>query len=239
MKDKNSYLYTENAESLQIPYKEYVALVEKFKEGRRYRAIKEQVLADLAGVLGDRPQARPKEASLQKPEPAKTITKSSVKEPKPEVKKKVEKALATPAVTKEKLSKVDVPPIKKDIAAHFNKVDGSGRLFNVFKQYYTCINEACGGTVRVTLKDGICSFWNYDEWEEFAYVDVFDGCLRIGVAPRYTEQLESLDLCEVPRLLASRHSLVCVQVDDLNQPMLDTLVAAFSAVGVDNVGAAK
>ncbi len=245
MNDKGNHLYTDNTETLQISYKEYVALVEKSKEGQRCRAIKEQVLADLAGVLGDRPEVRPKEVPPQKPEPAKTTPEPTAKEPEPEVGKKVDetdgKAPAAPAATKEKPPKVDVPPIKRDIAEHFNKVDGSGRLLNVFKQYYTCVNEVCGGTVRVTIKDGICSFWNYDEWEEFAYVDVFDGCLRIAVDPRYTEQLESLDLCEVSRLLASRHSLVCVQVDDLNQTMLDILVAAFNEVGViaDKVGVAK
>lgn len=245
MNDKNNYLYTESAETLQISYTEYEDLVEKAKESQRCRAIKEQVLADLAGVLGNCSVARPKEVPLQKPKPAKTIVKPAVKEPEPKVEMKVdetvEEAPAAPAATMAKQPKVDVPPIKKDIAEHFNRVDGSSRLFNVFKQYYTCINESCGGTVRVTIKDGICSFWNYDQWEEFAFVDIFDERLRIGVAPCYTEQLKSLDLCEVPRLLASRRSLVCVQVDNLNQTMLDILITAFSEVGmnVDKAGAVK
>ena len=63
-------------------------------------------------------------------------------------------------------------------------------------------------------------------------MDIIDGSLRIGVNARYTKQLESLALCEVPRLLASRHSLVCVQADDLNQTLLSTLVTAFNEVGV-------
>lgn len=127
---------------------------------------------------------------------------------------------------------VEVPPIKKDIAAHFNKHDDSGRLFSVFKQYYACLNDACGGTVRVTMKDGFCSLWNYDEWEEFSFVDIFEGQLRIALDPRYTKALQSLNLCEVPRLLSSRRNLVCVQVDGLNNTMLNVLVKAFEEVGL-------
>ena len=86
--------------------------------------------------------------------------------------------------------------------------------------------------VRVTMKDGFCSLWNYDEWEEFAYVDIFEGQLRIAVDPRYTDALSSLNLCEVPRLLSSRHNLICVQVDDLNNTVLQVLVKAFEEVGL-------
>ncbi len=139
---------------------------------------------------------------------------------------------AAPVQKNAKQTQGEVPPIKKDVAEHFNKVDSSGRLFNIFKQYYTCMNDSCDGPVRVTIKDGICSIWNYDEWEEFAFVDVFDGRLRIGVQARYLTWLEALHLCEVPRLLTSRYNLICVQVDDLNQTVLDTLIMAFSELGV-------
>lgn len=126
----------------------------------------------------------------------------------------------------------EIPPVKDKIAEHFNKLDESGRLFNVFKQYYTCLNESCGGTVRVTMKDGFCSLWNYDEWEEFAFVDIFEGLLRIAIDPRYTDALKSLSLCEVPRLISSRRNVICVQVDDLNNIVLDVLTKAFNEVGM-------
>jgi len=138
----------------------------------------------------------------------------------------------TPAVQARASFNADnLPPIKDDIAEHFNKMDDSGRIYNVFTQYYTCLNKGCGGTVRVTMKDGFCSFWNYDAWEEFAFVDVFENELRIAVDPRYTDALKALQLCEVPRLLSSRRNLICVKVDDLNQNILDVLVKAFDEVG--------
>ncbi len=126
----------------------------------------------------------------------------------------------------------EVPPIKQGIIDHFNKLDESGRLFNVFKQYYTYLNEMCGGTVRVTMKDGFCSFWNYDEWEEFAFVDIFEGQLRVAVDPSYTDALKSLSLCEVPRLISNRRNVICVQIGDLNNVVLDVLAKAFSEVGM-------
>jgi hypothetical protein len=204
------------------------------------------VIANLSAVSGG------KAPHLKEQAPAKTVKPVAATQPKPVAKapepksepESVAKKPAPVAAPKAKPASApaaksaapasapvgNVPPIKKDIAAHFNKVDASGRLFNVFKQYYTCLNDACGGTVRVTIKDGICSIWNYDEWEEFAYVDIFDSRLRIGVNPHYTEQLKSLDLCEVPRLLARRHNLICVQADDLNQIILDVLITAFNEV---------
>ena len=81
-------------------------------------------------------------------------------------------------------------------------------------------------------KDGFCSLWNYDEWEEFAFIDIHEGQLRIAVDPRYTDSMSSLNLCEVPRLLSSRHNLICVQVDGLNNTMLQVLVKAFEEVGL-------
>ena len=86
--------------------------------------------------------------------------------------------------------------------------------------------------MRVTLKDGICSLWNYDEWEEFAFVDIFEGNLRFAVDPRYTEALSALRICEVPQLLSRRRKVVCVQVDDLNTTLLAILVKAFDEVGL-------
>lgn len=126
----------------------------------------------------------------------------------------------------------EVPPIKGEISDHFNRYDESGRLFSIFKQYYTCLNESCGGTVRVTMKDGFCSLWNYDEWEEFAYVDIHEGQLRIAVHPRYTDELKPLNLCEVPRLISSRHNVICVLVGDLNTTVLNVLTRAFAEVGM-------
>ncbi|MCK4564021.1 MAG: hypothetical protein KAU94_05055 [Verrucomicrobia bacterium] len=245
MKDKNNHLYTENTKMLQIPYKEYVALVEKAAEGQRCREIKDQVLAGLAASLGEPRPALPKESQPARPQKEETAEEEAMlpptekvsveySAPEPDTSLETEKKEepVAPAAKQAKQPMGEEPPIKKDIAEHFNRVDGSGRLLNIFKQYYTCMNGSCGGTVRVTIKDGICSIWNYDEWEEFAFVDVFDGRLRIGVNPRYTEQLKSLDLCAVPRLLASRHNLICVQVDDLNQAVLDTLIEAFNQVGM-------
>jgi hypothetical protein len=139
-------------------------------------------------------------------------------------------AQATPVNGRADIS--EVPPIKNEITEHFNKLDESGRLFNVFKQYYTCLNEACGGTVRVTMKDGFCSLWNYDEWEEFAFVDIFEGLLRISIDPRYTDALKSLSLCEAPRLISNRRNVICVQIDDLNNTVLEVLTRAFSEVGM-------
>ena len=126
----------------------------------------------------------------------------------------------------------EVPPIKQEIAEHFNKCDESGRIFNIFKQYYTCLNESCGGTVRVTMKDGFCSLWNYDEWEEFAWVDIYEDLLRIAIDPRYTDALKSLSLCEAPRLISTRRNVICVQVGDLNNTVLEVLAKAFSEVGM-------
>jgi len=249
MKDKKNYLYTENAQALQMPYADYETLVKQASEGVRLRELRKKVIADLSAVGGGKAPLLKEQAPAKAVKPVVSAQPKPVAkppEPKPEpIQESVPVAAKpTPAAPKEKptpapavkraapasASVGNVPPIKKDIAAHFNKVDASGRLFNVFKQYYTCLNDACGGTVRVTIKDGICSIWNYDEWEEFAYVDIFDSRLRIGVNPHYTEQLKSLDLCEVPRLLARRHNLICVQADDLNQIILDVLITAFNEV---------
>jgi hypothetical protein len=241
MKDQKNYLYTENTEALQIPYKEYTALVEKAAEGQRCREVKDRVLAALVASLGESRLAATKDEQPALPQTEEPVAKEaiaplpekvSVPKPDPEAGTEKKAEPSAPVAKKTKQPVGDAPPIKKDIVGHFNQADGSGRLLNIFKQYYTCMNESCGGTVRVTVKDGICSIWNYDEWEEFAFMDVFDGRLRIGVNPRFTDRLKSLDLCEVPRLLASRHSLVCVQVDGLNQIVLDVLITSFNEVGI-------
>jgi len=77
----------------------------------------------------------------------------------------------------------------------------------------------------------VCSLLNYDEWEEFAFVDIYENDLRFAVDPRYTNDLSALNFCEVSRLLASRRSLVSIQVGDLNKTMLGTLVKAFNEIG--------
>jgi len=241
---------------LQIPYKDYMALMEKVTEGQQLRQIRDKVVSNLKTMLQTdscveaitakvdqamasapapkKPAApAPKAQAAPAPEPAAPAPKAKVT-PAPEPPPVAKKAPQQPAqaAAPAKANEVDTPPIKKDISAHFNKLDESGRLFSVFKQYYTCLNDTCGGTVRVTMKDGFCSLWNYDEWEEFAFIDIFEGHLRIALDPRYTDALQSLSFCEVPRLLSSRRSLVCVQVDDLSKTMLEVLVKAFQEVGL-------
>lgn len=240
MKENNTHLYLKDARKLQIPYGEYADLIKTIAELQRLRALGRSVLADLRCALGAdtaaMPEAKPAVESArigprEVPDKMESFEKVSIEfgtdDPVPEL----------PAVPVEprpahKFAIEEIPPIKKDIAEHFNKADHSGRLFNVFKQYYTFLNEACGGTVRVTLKDGFCSLWNYNEWEEFAFVDIFEGSLRISINPRYTDELKSMNLCEVPRLLANRLNLICLRVDDLSNRVLDVLARAFSEVGL-------
>ncbi len=231
---------------LQIPYKEYAQLMEKLEEAKRVVQVKNEVLALLqkqltgAGPAKVQPVAGPKvevkQPETKKPEPVAEpqvqAEKVSIefepdtpKPAQPEPKVQQETAART-------ASTVDIPPIKKEIAEHFNSYDASGRLFNVFKQFYTCLNEACGGTVRVTMKDGVCSLWNYDEWEEFAFVDIYENELRFAVDPRYTDELASLNICEGSRLLASRRNLVSILVCNLNKTMLSVLTKAFREVGL-------
>jgi hypothetical protein len=250
MSNAKTYLISKDNGKLQIPYADYIILKERAEEGQNILKVRKAVLADLQRFLG---QAKAEKVSMPQPvkaEPKTVQTKPAA--PQPAVEKvsvefgsetsmnATEKKTETPvADVHRKAPKsrtvaegIVIPPIKKEIADHFNQLDESGRLFSVFKQYYACLNDTCGGTVRVTMKDGFCSLWNYDEWEEFAYVDIFEGHLRIALDPRYTDLLKSLSLCEVPRLLSSRKNLVCVQVDDLNNTMLDVLVKAFEEVGL-------
>lgn len=246
MSTDKTTLVTEDRGTLQIPYTEYATLMEKAKEAEHIRQVKNSVVAHLEAFLGGKTAdnvavpAAPAAQKAPKGKKAKTEKPMTVKEVK--VKEKpaaepavepVQEAAKAPASGGRTIpTGVEIPPIKKDISVHFNNMDESGRLFSVFKQYYACLNDACGGTVRVTMKDGFCSLWNYDEWEEFAFVDIFEGQLRVALDPRYTAALQSLNLCEVPRLLSSRRSLICVQVDGLNNTMLDVLVKAFEEVGL-------
>lgn len=243
MKMVAQYLISKDTGKLQLPYAEYISLMEKAKEARRIQQVKDDVLADLQryleGKLSEKASYR---KAVTKPvrdtSPSSAIHENEINPKKVSVEFSAEESnnrssdnpQETGASSRPK-PPAEIPPIKKEIAAHFNTHDESGRLFNVFKQYYTCLNESCGGTVRVTMKDGVCSLWNYDEWEEFAFVDIFEGDLRFAVDPRYTSDLSALDFCEVSRLLASRRNLVSIQVDDLNKTMLNALTKAFNEVG--------
>ena len=248
MSKVNKCMVSKDSGMLQIPYKDYMALMQKVQEGQQLRQARDKVIASLGGfmdggshvgaiaekvaaAIGGRPKASP---AAPKPAEAKPAAekKVSVEFDAGQVEVPAPKDPEPVANGRSSSQGVDIPPIKKDISVLFNKLDESGRLFSVFKQYYTCLNDTCGGTVRVTMKDGFCSLWNYDEWEEFAFIDIFEGSLRIAIDPRYTDALQSLNFCEVPRLLSSRRSLVCVQVDDLSNTMLGVLVKAFQEVGL-------
>ncbi len=247
MAEQESYLYGKDSEKLQIPYNEYIALTEKAGEAQHLQEVKVAVIADLQRFLGGSTANEPESIPGQQAEPEPVPEQRN--EPEPEQQAKPEsmpeqQAKPEPGpeqqpgstqqqpVSNARADVSELPPIKDEIAEHFNKFDESGRLFSVFKQYYTCLNEVCGGTVRVTMKDGFCSLWNYDEWEEFAFVDIFEGLLRIAIDPHYTDALKSLNLCEAPRLISSRRNVICVQVDDLNNTVLDVLAKAFSEVGM-------
>ena len=242
----DSLLYEKGTKTLQITYAQYMMLKEKAEEARRIQLVKDAVLADLQAYLATGATAssaapaasQPKSQKKPAPPVEKEVPPAQVEEkPAPAPKKAApvaEKPAPAPkkaAPVAEQKEKLQIPPIKKEISKHFNKFDESGRLFNVFKQYYTFLNETCGGMMRVTMKDGICSLWNYDEWEEFAFVDIFENHLRIAIDSVYTDEVKSLDLCEVPRLLASRRNLICIQVDDLNNLALDVLTKAFREAG--------
>lgn len=301
MEQQTNYLFARDSENLQLPYDEYVTLVEKAKEVKRMQEVSRSVVADLKHILDGSAPAEPvkvpeaheeaekvsvefsaaaqesapdaeaqqepsaeahqesapepeahqestpepeaQQESAPEPEAQQEPTPEPVvdEEPSQDAEPEPENASSEPEADAEASEQapvantrgevVEVPPIKNEIAEHFNQHDDSGRLFNIFKQYYTCLNELCGGTVRVTMKDGFCSLWNYDEWEEFAFVDIFEGQLRIALDPRYTDELKSLSLCEVPRLLSSRRNVICVKVEDLNNTVLDVMAKAFFEVG--------
>jgi hypothetical protein len=249
MSNTNKCLVNQESGTLQMPYQDYVALMEKVKQAQRMSLVKNTVLVNLQRFLGgksyvtevstkidnartDLKKELPAEDAPKKVEtkPAEPKAATKTKKPAPAPVKPAAKA---PAASGRSIPDgIEVPPIKKEIVNHINNQDESGRLFSVFQQYYICLNDSCGGTVRVTMKDGFCSLWNYDEWEEFAFIDIFEGQLRVAVDPRYTDALTALNLCEVPRLLSSRRNLTCVQVDGLNNTMLNVLVKAFEEVGL-------
>lgn len=245
MDSMDKYLISKNNGTLQLPYEAYVSLLEKRDEARRVMQVKSEVLADLQHYLengtvrsdseGENPVST-SEAAVEAPDPEadeEMPEKVSIEfSAEDELMDDAEGESPEKSASNRAAPQQGTPPIKKEIAEHFNRHDESGRIFNVFKQYYTCLNEACGGTVRVTMKDGVCSLLNYDEWEEFGFVDIFEGNLRFAVDPRYTDALSSLDFCEVPRLLSSRRNLICIQVEDLNKTMLSVLARAFEEVGL-------
>ena len=232
--DKAGYLISKDNGNLQIPYGEYMVMMAKAEEAERVCKVKDEVLAMLEEVLDGRSTGVAKvkitdEKAIAAVDAVEAVEAEALKEP---AAKPVEEEKPVDANARDTSSTIGAPPIKEEIAQHFNTRDESGRLLNVFRQYYTCLNDTCGGTVRVTMKDGFCSLWNYDEWEEFAFVDIFEENLRFAVAPRYMDALSALSICEAPRLLSSRRNLVCVQVDDLNTTMLNVLVTAFKEVGM-------
>ncbi len=234
----NQYMVSKDTGTLQLPYGEYVELLERLEDAQRVLRVRKQVLEDLRNSLArlgsenlelelPGPKNKKLAAGAEKQAPVAAKAKSE-----PAAKSAVSASGSSAAAAARPKETSEVPPIKKEIASHFNSQDASGRLFNVFKQYYTIINEMCGGTIRVTLKDGVCSLWNYDAWEEFGYVDIFEGELRFAIDLRFTDKLSSLNVCEVPRLLSSRKNLICVKVGDLNNTMLDVLALAFKSVGI-------
>lgn len=244
MDKAHQYLISKDNDSLQLSYEAYKVLMEKAEEAKRIRTTKDEVLAALEAFLSGH-SATAAEIKKSNPMAGSASNAAAILQdggrmeseepynPSPTAEAAPVEAEA-PAEIKARVkpSKVEVPPIKEEIAEHFNRLDESGRLLNVFRQYYTCLNDSCGSTVRVTMKDGFCSLWNYDEWEEFAFVDIFEGTLRFGVDPRYAEALSTLNICEVPLLLSRRRHLVCVQVDDLNTTMLNVLAKAFEEVAL-------
>lgn len=245
---KTKTLISKDNGHLQIPYKEYEELMDKVREGQNLRQLRNQVVANLQKFLGGvvpvetasvevaeevAVEEKPIELETKKVSMELDATEQAApSEEEAPVQEEAPAPVQVPPAKPRNLAQDDVPPIKQDIANHINKLDESGRLFSVFQQYYTCLNDACGGTVRVTMKDGFCSLWNYDEWEEFAFVDVFEGQLRVAVDPRYAGELGEFNSCEVPRLLSSRRELACFQVGDLNNKMLGVLVKAFSEIGM-------
>jgi hypothetical protein len=229
---------------IQIPYEEYVSLMEKNEEAQRIEATRTRVLNDLTAFMNaNKAMGADLPALPDHTAPASGSAKTS-RQPESahekvslEFSSDSEQPISKPSARDRSeaeprpTGKIEVPPLKKEIAEHFNAQDESGRLLSVFQQYYTCLNESCGGTVRVTMKDGICSMWNYDEWEEFAFIDMIDGDLRFSLSERYTDALSFMNFCEVPRLLASR-SLISIEVGDLSKTMLAVLKKAFEGVNV-------
>ena len=233
-----NYLISKDDGKLQISYSEYMELMEKYQEAERIQKVRAEVLEHLDCYLNGAPTTREPVADSQPDDMQEAVAGADAQlsekvsvEFAPENKDQSDDASAASS-PRDPADIPSIPPIKKEIEDLFNLQDPSGRLLNVFMQYYSCLNESCQGTVRVTLKDDICSLWNYDKWEEFAFIDVYEGQLRITVDPRYADDLGEYDLCEVARLLAARHKFIAVQVDDLKKPMLEVLTRAFEEIGL-------
>ncbi|MBN2162795.1 MAG: hypothetical protein JXR25_15175 [Pontiellaceae bacterium] len=228
---------------LQLPYGEYLKLLERKKQAEQILQARDQVLEELQRFLLDgkslsavAPAVIPEAVPVESP-----LTPAVIDIPEPLTDKKVRLEFSASdygdirndGATGGRLAGHGVvPSVKKEIAEHFNLLDESGRLFNVFMQYYTCLNESCGGIVRVTMKDGVCSLWNYDAWEEFGFVDVMEGGLRFSLDLRYEDNLSELEYCDVPRLLSLRRKVTSIRIADLNKTMLSVLTMAFHEVGL-------
>ena len=175
MEKQKNYLFAHDSEQMQITYDEYVSLMSKAKEAERVQEITRGVATDLKALLAggvakgiaaaaagqgtavpvDAPEAAAEE--VMKASAAASVghsERAQGAENQPESESAVEPVSEQRPVAKKRGEVADVPPIKHEISEHYNRLDGSGRLFNIFKQYYTCLNEMCGGTVRVTMKDG-------------------------------------------------------------------------------------
>jgi hypothetical protein len=241
--EKDSYIYTKDTKVLQISYAKYIELNRAYEAALEMQKRAKAVLDGLQQFLKKGPDAASvdieKALDLEAPvaapnEPAKKKTKPEPEAPaataEPEPAPEPEKAKEKPKPK----GNVKIAPIKKDIVQHFAKMDPDGELFNIFKDYYTFVNESCRGMMRVTMKDGICSLWNYDEWEEFAFIDIFDGKLRLAISPKYEEMLQPLESCEVPRLLARKRKLIGVLVEDFNELVVEVLQQAFNDAGSES-----
>lgn len=176
-------------------------------------------------------EAKASPTAEKKASPAAETKTDSPSEAKASSAQETKKTETKPKSTPKKAGSTTAPPLKADIVRFFKAVDASGSLFELFEQHYLQLNESCGGTVCVSLKDGICNIMNYDAWTDFAFIDVLDGRLRISVSERYKNEVSSFDACEVPRLLARNHKLVGILVDAVDQVVLDVLVMAFDEVG--------
>ena len=251
--ETTAHLFERDSERLQITYDEYVKILEQTQKVRKIKLIGTDVMLELQHVASaltenlnamppriefDAPaqneQSKPppdepaEPAQESAPEPTEEPSRKPAEEPPPRT-EEPKRSPPPPAHSKAKgKKKGKVPPIKKNVAQHFNRMDPSGNLYPLFVRYYNRLNEMCPGTVTVTMKDGICSFWNYDEWEEFAFVDVVEGGLRIALDPRYAEALGSHPQYEAPRLLANRRKLVSIIVTGLDDIALSALTRAFS-----------
>ena len=239
MSNTSQFLVLKDQGKLQLPYAEYLQLMERKKEAERILQTRDQVMEALKSFLARNKSVTGSVQNVATPATVRAEERVvTERAPEPVVAEKVRMEFSAEDSDGERTSggrsigRGAIPAVKKEIAEHFNLLDESGRVFNVFMQYYTCLNEACGGIVRVTMKDGVCSLWNYDAWEEFGFVDVMESGLRFSLDLRYENELSNLDYCDVPRLLSLRRKVTSVRVTDLNKTMLGVLTRAFHEVGL-------